>query len=100
MRSVGLSKIMATDCGPASGRASYGAALMRAARVEDLGLLGGGEVVVGQEVARHRAASSAAASRMPGQAATKASTSSGPTTSGGANRMRSGPVALMIQPAA
>ena len=89
VRSVGLSKIIATVCGPASGFASYGVRLSVGGEGEHLGLLGRAEVVVAQEVPGHDALPSPA-SRMPGQAARNASASSSVSTSGGASRIRSG----------
>ena len=48
-----LSKMTATVCGPASGFGREAVALQLQGEVEDLGLLGRGEVVVAQEMAGH-----------------------------------------------
>ena len=99
VRRVCLSKIIATVRGPASGFASYGAVLELGREVEDLGLLGRGQVVVGQEVAGHASSvRGIAASRIAGQAESSALTSSSVTTSGGASRIRSGVGLLMMKP--
>src|SRR3712207_7672103 len=58
-----------------------------------LGLLGGGEVVVLEEVPGHEPFSSAA-SRAAGSAATKASTCASVSTRGGASRSTPGATAL------
>ena len=52
-----LSKMTATVCGPASGFGTEAVALQLDGQVEDLGLLGRGEVVVAEEVAGHAAVS-------------------------------------------
>ncbi len=76
--------------------------------VEHGALLGGREVVVGEEVAqRHRsslavavaAGGAVAASSSPGRASTNRSSSSVVTTSGGASRMASGATGLTMNPA-
>ena len=64
--------------------------------VEDLRLLGGREVVVGEEVP-HQApplSSARAPATIPANAAAKASTSDSEMTSGGTKRSVEGPVAL------
>src|SRR5690606_12098919 len=70
---------------------------------EHVGLLGGREVVVAEEVPQggggHGLPPPQALSRMPDQAAASASTSASVSTSGGTNRIRSGPVALRMKPA-
>ena len=54
VRSVGLSNSRATLRGPASGLIGEGVGLQLVGQVQHRGLLGGGQVVVGQEVAeRH-----------------------------------------------
>ena len=99
VRSVGLSKIIATVCGPGERLRVVRRPLELGGQVEHRGLLGGGEVVVGEEVAGHGSGLLGASSRMPGQAARNASTSSSVSTSGGASRIRSGVGLLTMKPA-
>ena len=95
VRSVGLSKIIATVCGPASGWRVVRRPLEVGGQREDLRLLGRGEVVVAQEVPHDADLLSGS----PGHASAKAATSSSVSTSGGANRSVAGPVLLSRKPA-
>ena len=81
--------------------ASYGACLSVGGQVQHLGLLGRAEVVVARGSGGSCAwllSASTASSRIPGQAARNASTSSSPMTSGGARRTRSGVGLLTMKP--
>ena len=89
MRSVGLSKISATVRGPASGRAVVRRRLERGGEGEHLGLLGGGQVVVAQEVPRQAPPGRRPAlARIAGQAASeRRRRRRSVSTSGGASRI-------------
>ena len=76
-------------------------ALERRGQVQHRGLLGGAEVVVGQEVAGHVGSPPVdvwASPSMPGQEPRNASASARVSTRGGASRIRSGVGALMMKP--
>ena len=74
VRSVCLSKIIATVRGPASGLASYGACLSSAARSSTSGLLGRGQVVVARGSAEVRGAHASAPSPRRGSPARRRGT--------------------------
>ena len=97
VRSVCLSKIIATR--PRTGqRLGVVRRVLECGReVEDRGLLGRGEVVVRQEVPHH--CTPIASSRIAGHAARNALASSSVSTSGGASRIRDGVGLLMMKPA-
>ena len=81
VRRVGRSKTSATVIGPASGLVAVRVLLHRGREREHLGLLGRGEVVVGEEVAGH--AGTSLASRIAGHASMNACASASVRTSGG-----------------
>ena len=95
VRVLALSNSTATAFGPASGLCAERIGLHRDGQLQHLGLLGRGEVVVAQEVPRHRAAS-----RIPGSAMRNSSACASVSTSGGASRTRSGTALLTRNPAA
>ena len=72
--------------------------LERGREVEDLRLLLGREVVVGEQVSDGHADSLAASSRIPGRASTKLVSWSVVMVSGGARRSASGATGLMMKP--
>ena len=100
VRRVGLSKIIATVRGPASGRASYGAAFSAAARSSTRACSAGVRSSSRRKCSGHvpRLRRPEASSRIAGQAARKASASSSVSTSGGASRIRSGVGLLTMKP--
>ena len=55
VRVDGLSNMIATACGPVEGPMQVAVLPEREGELEDLALLGRGEVVIPQEVARHHA---------------------------------------------
>ena len=100
VRSVGLSKIIATVCGPAQRLRVVRRGLELGGQVEHLGLLGRGQVVVAQEVAGHggrpaRAPRRGSPARRRGTRRRRRSVS----ISGGASRIRSGVGLLTMKPA-
>ena len=88
VRSVCLSKIIATVRGPASGLASYGACLSSTARSRTCACSAGVRSSSRRKCAHHDAP--IASSRIAGQAARSALASSSVSTSGGASRIRLG----------